>query len=69
MGSEISMSQMCYLWSEILGRRGYLGSDISSISLFKPFSWYQVVFGNWTAGHLGSLKRLVLIIWGSEKIA
>ena len=35
---EISMSQMCYLWSEILGRRNYLGSDVSSISLSKPFS-------------------------------
>ena len=30
--------QMCYLWSEILGRRDYLGSDISCISLSKPYS-------------------------------
>ena len=36
--SEILRSQMCYLWSEIWGRRGYLGSDISSMSLSKPFS-------------------------------
>ena len=38
LGSEISMSQMCYLRSEILERRGYLGCDISSVSLSKPFS-------------------------------
>ena len=59
LGSEISMSQMCYLWSEILGKQDYLGSTISSISLSKPFSQYQVVFGNWTADYLGSLKKLV----------
>ena len=28
---------MCYLWSEIWGRQDYLGSDISSMSLPKPF--------------------------------
>ena len=28
---------MCYLWPEIWGRRDYLGSDISIMSLSKPF--------------------------------
>ena len=30
--------------AEIRGRQDYLGSDISSTSLSKPFSLYQVVF-------------------------
>ena len=59
---------MCYMWSEIWGRLDYLGSDISSMSLSKPFSWYQVCILNWTADYLGFLK-IGLIIWGSEKIA
>ena len=29
---------MCYLSSEDWGRQDYLGPDISSMSLFKPFS-------------------------------
>ena len=29
---------MCYMWSEIWGRRDYLGSDISSMSLSMSFS-------------------------------
>ena len=29
----------------------------SSMSLFKPFSWYQF-FLNWKADYLGSLKKL-----------
>ena len=37
-GLKFQSSQMCYLWSEILERRDYLGSDISCISLFKPSS-------------------------------
>ena len=37
---------------------GRMGSDISCLSLSKPFSWYQVVF-----------KTGQLIIWWSEKIA
>ena len=44
LGSEVSRSQMCYLWSETWGRQDYLGSDISSMTLSKPFSWYQVFF-------------------------
>ena len=35
---------MCYLWSEIWGRRDNLVSDISSMSLSKPFSLYQAFF-------------------------
>ena len=46
---------MCYLWSEMWGRRDYLGSDISSMSFSKPFSECR----NWTADYLGSLKKLV----------
>ena len=38
LGSEVLRSQMCCLWSEIWGRGDYLGSDISGMSLFKPFS-------------------------------
>ena len=59
MGSEISMFQMCYLWSEIWARRDYLGSGVSSMSLSEPFSQYEVFFRNWTADCLGSLKKLV----------
>ena len=44
---------MCYLWSEIWGRRDYLGPDISSMSLSKSFSSYQVFFRNWTADYVG----------------
>ena len=58
-GLKFQISQMYYLWSEILGRRDYFGSDISCTSLSKPFSWYQVVFGNWTADYLEPLKKLV----------
>ena len=47
---------MCYMWSEIWGRRDYLGSKISGISLSKPFSLYQLCFQNWTADYLGSLE-------------
>ena len=28
---------MCYLWSENFSRLSYLGSDISTMSLSKPF--------------------------------
>ena len=49
MVSEILRSQMCYLWSEILGRQDYLWSDISSMSLSKQF--FSVETGQ-------------LIIWG-----
>ena len=66
--SEISRSQMCYLWSEIRGRRDYLGSDVSSASLFKPFSWYQV-FLNLDSRLSGVFEQAGLIISGSEKIA
>ena len=38
LGFEISKSQMCHLWSEILDRQDYLGSDISGMSLSEPFS-------------------------------
>ena len=38
LGSEISRPKMCHQWSEIWGRRDYLGSDVSSMSLPKPFS-------------------------------
>ena len=58
-GSEISRSEMCYLRSEICGGRDCVWSDISCMSLCKPFFWYQVLFRNWTAGYLGSLKKLV----------
>ena len=47
---------MCYMWSEIWGRRDYLGSNISSMSLSKPFSFYQLCLQNWTADYLGSLE-------------
>ena len=47
---------MCYMWSEIWGRRDHLGSNFSSMSLSKPFSLYQVYFQNWTADYLGCLK-------------
>ena len=50
---------MCYMWSEIWGSRDYLGSDISGMSLSKPFSQYLVYFRRWTADYLGSLKNLV----------
>ena len=57
LGSEISRwFQICYLWCEIWRRRDYLGSDISSISLSKPFSWYQVVFQKRWSDYLGSDK-------------
>ena len=58
LGSEISRSQMCYLWSEISDRQDYLGYDISSTSFSKPFSSYQVFFQSWTAEFLESLKKL-----------
>ena len=35
---------MCYLWSEILGRRDYLGSENSSMSLSDPFFFSIKVF-------------------------
>ena len=35
---------MCYLSYKIWGRQDYLESDISSLSLSKPFFWCQVVF-------------------------
>ena len=39
LASEISRSQIIYPWSEIWGRLGdYVGFDISSMSLSKPFS-------------------------------
>ena len=44
LGSEISRSQMYYLWSEIRHRRDCLESDISSTSLSKPFAKYRVLF-------------------------
>ena len=50
---------MCYLRYESWGRQDYLGSDISSMSTSKPFSWYQLCFRNWTADYLGSLTKLV----------
>ena len=50
---------MCYLWPGIWGRRDYLGSDIFIMSLSKPFFGYQAFPQNWTADHLGSLKKLV----------
>ena len=50
---------MCYLWSGIYGRPGCLGSDISSMSLSKPFSQLKLFFRNWAADYLGSLKKLV----------
>ena len=57
LGSEISRSQMCYLWSEIWGRQDYLGSDISSMSLSKPFFRTRFFFQNWTAEFLESSKK------------
>ena len=48
-----SMSQMCYLWSEICSGRDYLGSNISSMSLSNPFLSIKFVF-----------KTGQLIIWG-----
>ena len=46
MGSEILRSHgpICYLWSEIWGRRDYLGSDICSMSLSKPFLGVKLFF-------------------------
>ena len=47
---------MCCLWSEIWGRRDYLGSDIFSMSLSKQFFKCR----NWTADYsVGFLKKLV----------
>ena len=55
-GLKFQSSQMRYLWSEILGRRDYLGSDISCISLSNSPS------------HFLSIKLFLetgqLIIWG-----
>ena len=59
---------MCYMWCEIWGRRDYLGSNISGMSLSKPFSLHQLCFQNWKADHLGSLESLSDYL-GSEKIA
>ena len=56
LGSEILRSQMHYMWSEIWGRRDYWVSNISSMSLSKPFSLYQLCFQTWTADYLGSLE-------------
>ena len=52
-GSEILRSQMYYLWSEIWGRRDYLVSDVSSISLPSHFLSVKWLF---EIGHL-------FIIW------
>ena len=32
------------------------GSNISSLSLPKPFSLYQLCFQDWTADYLGSME-------------
>ena len=42
------------------GRPDYLGSDISSVSMSKPFSWYQVFLGNCNTDYLGVFEKLVL---------
>ena len=39
LGSKISRSQMCYLWSEICSGPDYLGSDISSILVIQNWWW------------------------------
>ena len=52
---------MCYMWSDVWGRRDHLGSDICSMSLSKSFSRYQVCFRNWTGDYLGSLKIGLII--------
>ena len=51
-----------------MGWARYLWSDISRMSLSKPFSKYQVLFGT---GQLiiWGLRKVCLIIWRSEKIA
>ena len=46
---------MCHMWSEIC-RRDNLGSNISCMSLSKPFSLYQLCSQNWTADYMGSLE-------------
>ena len=35
---------MRYMWSEVWDRRDYLGYDIFSMSLSRPFSWYPFFF-------------------------
>ena len=68
LGSEILRAQMCYMWSEIWGRLDFVGCDVSSMSLSKPFSWYQVCFRNWTTDYLGSLKKLVWLFGVLRKL-
>ena len=55
LASEILRSQMCYLWSEMWGRRDYLGSDISGMSLSKPFSECR----NWTADYFIYVRNVM----------
>ena len=54
--------------SEIWRGRDYLGSNISSFSLSKPFSYYQVFFLNWTADYLSFSDmrgaNVVCGVWG-----
>ena len=59
---------MCKMWSEICGGRDYLGSNISRMSLSKPFLCSNFVF---KTGQLiiWGLWKVGLIIWGSEKVA
>ena len=44
LGSEISKSQMCKMCLKFGARRDCLGSDISSMSLSKPFFNIKFVF-------------------------
>ena len=67
-GLKFKSSQMCHLWSGILGRRDYLGliflvshcpSHFLSIKLFLE-TGQLIIWG---------LEKVGLIIWRSEKIA
>ena len=60
--SEISSSQMCYLWYDIWGRRDYLGSDISSIYIVQAKSKLD-------SSLFGIFEKVGLIIRGPEKVA